>query len=47
MVFETARTADVPVAVVLAGGYALRLDDTVAIHAATIDELVRSAGHPR
>jgi hypothetical protein len=30
----------VPVAVVLAGGYAFRLEDTVAIHVATIEELV-------
>jgi len=40
MVFEATRSRGVPVAVVLAGGYAHRLDDTVAIHAATIEELV-------
>jgi acetoin utilization deacetylase AcuC-like enzyme len=39
MVFEATRSRGVPVAVVLAGGYAHRLDDTVAIHAATIEEL--------
>jgi len=42
-VFEAARRRGVPVAVVLAGGYAFRLDDTVAIHVATIEELI-SAG---
>lgn len=40
MVFEAARARGIPVAVVLAGGYAHRLDDTVAIHVATIEELV-------
>lgn len=40
MVLETCRERNVPVAVVLAGGYAYRLEDTVAIHAATIEELV-------
>lgn len=40
MVFEAARSRGIPVAAVLAGGYAHRLDDTVAIHAATIEELV-------
>jgi len=36
LVFETARTARVPIAVTLAGGYARRVDDTIAIHANTI-----------
>lgn len=40
MVFEACRQRRIPVAVVLAGGYAFRLEDTVAIHAATIEELV-------
>lgn len=40
MVLEAARDRGVAVAVVLAGGYAHRLEDTVAIHAATIEELV-------
>jgi hypothetical protein len=31
------------VAVVLAGGYAHRLEDTVAIHATTLEELAASA----
>lgn len=40
MVLAGVRDHDIAVAVVLAGGYAHRLDDTVAIHAATIEELV-------
>jgi acetoin utilization deacetylase AcuC-like enzyme len=44
MVLEAARGRDVAVAVVLAGGYAHRPDDTVRIHAATIEELVRAIG---
>lgn len=39
IVFECARSAGVPVAVVLAGGYAESVDDTVAIHEATVQEL--------
>lgn len=35
-VFARCRDANVPVAVTMAGGYARRIDDTVAIHAATI-----------
>lgn len=42
-VIEAARDRAVPVAVVLAGGYARRPEDTVTIHAATIEELVRAA----
>jgi acetoin utilization deacetylase AcuC-like enzyme len=38
MVFAAARAAGVPVVVVLAGGYAHQLDDTVDIHVATIEE---------
>jgi acetoin utilization deacetylase AcuC-like enzyme len=38
MVIETVRAAGVPLVVTLAGGYARRLDDTVSIHAATIEE---------
>ena len=37
-VFAAARSGNVPVVVVLAGGYAHRVDDTVAIHVATIEE---------
>jgi len=43
MVFEAAHQRGVPVAVVLAGGYAYRLEDTVRIHAATIEELARAS----
>ena len=38
LVIETFRTADVPLVVTLAGGYARRVEDTVAIHVATIEE---------
>lgn len=38
LVFARALEAGVPVAVVLAGGYARRLEDTVAIHTATVEE---------
>ncbi len=43
-VLDAARAAGAGVAVVLAGGYALRSGDTVAIHAATVKEVVRAAG---
>ena len=35
-VFDTARTKGVPVAVVLAGGYAINVKDTVTIHSNTV-----------
>jgi acetoin utilization deacetylase AcuC-like enzyme len=38
MVFTMCSTLGVPVVVTLAGGYARRLEDTVAIHAATVEE---------
>ena len=38
MVVDAVRRAGVPLVVVLAGGYARRVEDTVAIHAATIEE---------
>ncbi|MEX2049411.1 MAG: histone deacetylase, partial [Gemmatimonadota bacterium] len=41
MVFEGARERGVAVAALLAGGYARWPEDTVRIHAATIEELVR------
>jgi acetoin utilization deacetylase AcuC-like enzyme len=41
MVISECRERGVPVAVVLAGGYAYRLEDTVSIHVATIEELAR------
>ena len=43
LVFAAARAAGVPIVVLLAGGYARRVDDTVAIHVATIEEAARSA----
>ena len=43
MVFQAARTTGVPVAVVLAGGYARRVEDTAAIHTATIAAAIDEA----
>ena len=43
-VLDAARVAGVGVAVVLAGGYALRSDDTVDIHVTTGKEVLRAAG---
>lgn len=43
MVVEHARTMRVPMVVVLAGGYARKVDDTVAAHVATIQEAARQA----
>jgi acetoin utilization deacetylase AcuC-like enzyme len=42
LVLEQARSRGLPVAVVLAGGYARSVDDTVAIHVATIEEAARA-----
>jgi acetoin utilization deacetylase AcuC-like enzyme len=44
MVFTAAKDLGVPVAVTLAGGYARRLEDTIDIHAATIEEAIRIFG---
>lgn len=41
MVLQAARRHAVPVVVLLAGGYARRLEDTVDIHAATVEEAAR------
>ena len=38
LVIETARAAGVPLVITLAGGYARRAEDTVAIHVATVEE---------
>jgi len=38
MVIDAVRSARLPLVITLAGGYARRVDDTVAIHAATIEE---------
>ena len=46
IVFATARDHNVPVAVALAGGYARRLADTVAIHAGTVQAALQSVGKP-
>lgn len=43
MVFEGCRERAIPVAMVLAGGYAFRLEDTVGIHVATVEELLAAA----
>jgi acetoin utilization deacetylase AcuC-like enzyme len=42
LVIDTVRRAGVPLVVVLAGGYARHLEDTVAIHVATIEEAAAS-----
>jgi acetoin utilization deacetylase AcuC-like enzyme len=42
-VLEAVRSASVPLVVTLAGGYARRVEDTVAIHAATIEEALSLA----
>ena len=41
LVFSVAREARIPVVIVLAGGYARRVEDTAAIHIATIEEALR------
>jgi acetoin utilization deacetylase AcuC-like enzyme len=41
LVIDAVRAANVPLVIVLAGGYARSVDDTVAIHAATIEEALR------
>ena len=43
MVIDAVRAAGAPLVIVLAGGYARRVEDTVAIHVATIEEALRSA----
>lgn len=45
LVLDACRAQDVPVAVLLAGGYALDTRDTVAIHAATVEETL-TPPHP-
>ena len=46
MVIEAVRTAGVPLVITLAGGYARHFEDTVAIHAATIEEALNAEGTP-
>ena len=43
VVIDTVRRAGVPLVIALAGGYARRVEDTVAIHVATIEEAGRAA----
>jgi acetoin utilization deacetylase AcuC-like enzyme len=43
VVIDAVRRAAVPLIVTLAGGYARHVEDTVAIHAATIEEAVKSS----
>jgi acetoin utilization deacetylase AcuC-like enzyme len=40
LVFDAVRAANLPLVVTLAGGYARRVEDTVAIHVATIEEAI-------
>ena len=40
MVLERAVERSVPIAVLMAGGYAHKLEDTVSIHVATVEEAV-------
>jgi acetoin utilization deacetylase AcuC-like enzyme len=41
LVIDAVRAAGVPLVITLAGGYARRVEDTVAIHCATIEEASR------
>jgi acetoin utilization deacetylase AcuC-like enzyme len=43
MVLESLAERSIPVAVLMAGGYAYRLEDTVSIHVATVEEAIRVA----
>jgi acetoin utilization deacetylase AcuC-like enzyme len=47
LVIDAVRDAGVPLVVTLAGGYARRVEETVAIHVATIEEALRSASRHR
>jgi acetoin utilization deacetylase AcuC-like enzyme len=42
IVIETVQRAGMPLVITLAGGYARRVEDTVAIHVATIEEAART-----
>jgi acetoin utilization deacetylase AcuC-like enzyme len=46
LVIETVRAAGVPLVITLAGGYARRIEDTVAIHVATIEEALATTRTP-
>jgi acetoin utilization deacetylase AcuC-like enzyme len=43
MVIEAVCAAGIPLVVTLAGGYARKVEDTVAIHCATIEEALKRA----
>ena len=43
LVIAAAQSAGIPLVITLAGGYARRIDDTVAIHCATVEEALRGA----
>ena len=43
MVFDTAASREIPVAAFLAGGYALKLEDTVGIHADMVEGAFQTA----
>ena len=47
LVIDGVRRADVPLVVTLAGGYARRIEDTVAIHVATVEEAMLAAARSR
>jgi acetoin utilization deacetylase AcuC-like enzyme len=47
LVIQAVEAAGIPLVVVLAGGYARRVDDTVAIHVATIEEALRRSSDRR
>ncbi len=47
MVLQAAARASVPVVIVLAGGYARRVEETAAIHLATLEEAARLTSPPR
>lgn len=47
LVFDTCRAADLPVAVVMGGGYATVVDDIVTIHSNTVREAARHAAAAR
>ena len=42
MVIEAVRGAALPLVICLAGGYARRVEDTVDIHVATIEEALKN-----
>jgi acetoin utilization deacetylase AcuC-like enzyme len=47
MVVDAVGRAGIPLVVTLAGGYARRVEDTIAIHVATIEEVARDLHHIR